>query len=100
MSYAPEVIADRSGKFCGNALRFATEQEAQQYVGDLMSRWTAVTDTRVVKSEDPVNYRIVNNVLEHWDDATRCNRCHNPLPSTSNGTCWCGGLIEETGWVR
>jgi hypothetical protein len=24
MSYAPEVIADNGGKFCGNALRFAT----------------------------------------------------------------------------
>ena len=35
MSYAAEVIADNSGKFCGNSLRFATEHEAQEYVRDL-----------------------------------------------------------------
>lgn len=55
MSYAPQVIADRSGKFCGNMLRFATEAEAQANVKDLKRRWMLVTETRVVESEDPVN---------------------------------------------
>ena len=54
MSFKPEVIADRSGQWSGNALRFATEEEAQQYVRDLEFRWTAVTDTRVIDSADPV----------------------------------------------
>lgn len=64
MSFAPEVIADRDGKFVGNAVRFATREEAEGNVRDLMSRWMLVTDTRVVESEDPVNYRWVDGKLE------------------------------------
>ena len=64
MSYAPEVIADNSGKFCGNALRFATREEAEANVSDLASRWFAVRETRVVESPDPVNYSYVNGKLE------------------------------------
>jgi hypothetical protein len=57
MSFKPEVIADSSGKWVGNALRFATRLEAQSCVEDLRRRWTLVTDIRVVESDDPVNYR-------------------------------------------
>jgi hypothetical protein len=57
MSFKPEVIADSSGKWCGNALRFATREEAEANVQNLMMRWFAVRDTRVVESDDPVNYR-------------------------------------------
>lgn len=53
MSYKPEVIADSTGKWCGNALRFATEQEAEDYVRNLSTRWMSVRQTRVVKSDDP-----------------------------------------------
>lgn len=60
MSWKPEVIADNSGKFCGNALRFATEAEARDSVNDLACRWMLVRETRVVESNDPVNYRRVN----------------------------------------
>ena len=56
MSWKPEVIADSSGKWCGNALRFATREEAEAIVRDLMMRWFAVRDARVVKSDDAVNY--------------------------------------------
>ena len=56
MSWKPEVIADSSGEWCGNALRFATKQEAEDNVFDLAMRWTLVRDTRVVEVEDPVNY--------------------------------------------
>jgi hypothetical protein len=63
MSWKSEVQADSSGTWCGNALRFATEQEARTYVADLMRRWTLVTDTRVVECADPVNYAIVDNQL-------------------------------------
>ena len=58
-SYEPQVIADSTGKFFGNACRFATKEEAELYVNDLMWRWTLVRETRVVESEDPVNYRWV-----------------------------------------
>jgi len=59
MSWAPEVIADSSGKWTGNQLRFATEREARMWVDNLSMRWISVQETRVVQSEDPVNYRIV-----------------------------------------
>jgi hypothetical protein len=53
-SFAAEVIADSSGKFVGNGLRFATREEAEGYVHDLMMRWTSVRETRVVESDDLV----------------------------------------------
>ncbi|HVB18110.1 MAG TPA: hypothetical protein VNF04_16360 [Stellaceae bacterium] len=64
MSFKPEVQADETGKWYGNALRFATRSEAEAQVADLMMRWTAVRDTRVVECGDPVNYRYVNGRLE------------------------------------
>lgn len=63
LSYKPEVIADNSGKFAGNALRFATREEAEANVRDLAMRWTSVRETRVVESDDPVNYRWENGRL-------------------------------------
>ena len=63
MSFAPEVIADSSGKWCGNALRFETREEAEENVQDLMMRWMLVRETRVVESSDPVNYRYIDRQL-------------------------------------
>ena len=65
MSFKPEVIADTSNKWCGNALRFATREEAEVNVQDLMMRWFAVRETRIVISDDPVNYRYVDGRLEN-----------------------------------
>jgi hypothetical protein len=64
VSYKPEVVADSSGEWTGNALRFATEAEAEVYAADLASRWMLVTATRVVESDDPVSARINDNKLE------------------------------------
>lgn len=47
-----EVIADNSGKWCGNALLFATQAEAEKYARDLAYRWTAVRQWRVVEVPD------------------------------------------------
>jgi hypothetical protein len=55
-SFKPEVQADSTGTWAGNGLRFATEQEAQDYVKDLMWRWASVRDTRVVPSDDAVSH--------------------------------------------
>jgi hypothetical protein len=68
MSWKPEVIADSSGEWCGNQLRFATKKEAEDNVFDLSMRWTSVRDTRVVKSKDPVNYSYLNRQLRHVGD--------------------------------
>ena len=54
-SWAPEVIADSSGVWAGNGLRFATKEAAEAWVLDLSMRWTLVRETRVVESSDPVN---------------------------------------------
>ncbi len=55
MSYAPEVIADTTGEWAGNSLRFATENEAMEYAKDLAFRWFAVKHIRAIESDDPVN---------------------------------------------
>lgn len=64
MSWSPEVIADSTGKFIGNGLRFETKAEAEANVRDLMMRWFAVREIRVVESTDPVNYKWTAKGLE------------------------------------
>jgi hypothetical protein len=63
MSWKPEVTTDNGINWGSNALRFATREEAEQNVHDLMMRWWSVTDTRVVESDDPVNYAYVDHKL-------------------------------------
>lgn len=55
VSYIAEVIADGTGNFVGNQLRFATRTQAEEYARDLMFRWTSVREWRVVETSDPVN---------------------------------------------
>lgn len=64
MSWKPEVIADGTGQWVGNALRFATKEEAEANVYDLYQRWTLVRETRVVESDDPVNYAWIDGKLK------------------------------------
>lgn len=52
MSFAPEVQTGIDPKWYGNNLRFATREEAEANVHDLMMRWLAVRETRVVESPD------------------------------------------------
>ena len=67
MAWRAEVIADASGKWCGNGLVFETEREAKQYVADLSMRWIMVRDTRVCETDAPVNYKIEDNKLIRLD---------------------------------
>lgn len=57
MSWKVEVIMDDSGEWEGDALRFATEQEALAYARDLEFRCAAVRDKRIVSSNDPPSHR-------------------------------------------
>lgn len=57
MSFKPEVRTTNIESWAGNALRFATREEAEKYAWDLANRWTAVYETRVIEVSDPVNYR-------------------------------------------
>ncbi len=59
MSWKAEVIADSSGQWCSNGLRFTTEDDALRYAKDLAFRWWSVRDFRVVESDDPVTERVV-----------------------------------------
>jgi hypothetical protein len=45
-----EVIADSSGEWVSNQLRFATKELAEAYGSDLSCRWTAVREYRVVEA--------------------------------------------------
>jgi hypothetical protein len=56
LSWAPEVIADSSGEWCRNSLRFATEREAMASARELMGRWFAVRECRAAPSSDPVTH--------------------------------------------
>jgi hypothetical protein len=55
MSYKTEVLVGR--EWSTNAIRFATQKEAEEYGGELLSRWFVPTDSRAAESTDPVNYR-------------------------------------------
>ena len=68
MSYKPEVITNSSGKWSDNALRFATQKEAEDNTRDLFGRWTLVTEWRATESNDPVNYAWVNGALKAIHD--------------------------------
>lgn len=63
MSFKAEVIADSSGKWCGNGLVFATRDEAKMYGNDLASRWLLVREIRVVETDAPVTHKIVEGVM-------------------------------------
>jgi hypothetical protein len=68
MPWKPEVLVD--GKWCRNALVFATKAEAWENARDLFSRWTVPTDYRVVEVDDPVNYAWVDgNLVEVKPDS-------------------------------
>ena len=61
MSFKPEVFVDN--QWAGNAVAFATEEEASISARDLYNRWLMCKDWRVVESEDPVNYQIVDGKM-------------------------------------
>ena len=63
-SWKPVVQTDSSGKWYGNALRFATEQEANENAYDLMMRWLAVNEFGAEPSDDPPNYSYINKELK------------------------------------
>lgn len=64
MSFKPSVSTDGGTTFNENNLAFATREEAEASAKDLMSRWMLVTDWRVIESDQPVNYTLVDGVLE------------------------------------
>lgn len=49
-----EVIADESGQWSSNQMRFPTEEAAFAYGEALADRWMAVRQWRVVPAQEPV----------------------------------------------
>lgn len=47
VQFRVEVIADASGQWCGNGLKFDSREAAEAYARDLSGRWTAVREWRV-----------------------------------------------------
>jgi hypothetical protein len=64
-SWKTEVVADKSGEFRGNGLRFATPAEAGAHVVDLALRKTAVYNSRIVECSEPANARRTENGVVH-----------------------------------
>jgi hypothetical protein len=63
MSWKPMVKTGSDPKWYGNALCFSTKGEAMQSASDLASRWMLVTAYDAHPSNDPVNYKFVDNVM-------------------------------------
>jgi hypothetical protein len=54
LSWKVEVIADSSGQWVANGMRFPSKEDAEVYGRDLAGRWTLVREWRVVMSGDKV----------------------------------------------
>ena len=54
-SWAPQVVADSSGHWAGNGLRFAEREAAVSWVKGLSQRWLLVENIRVVACDDEPN---------------------------------------------
>ena len=74
MSWKPEVCV--YGQWAGNALRFATKEEAEASGKELLSRWFVPTDSRATESEDPVNYRFD---FDTFQNVRKEDQCKSPL---------------------
>jgi hypothetical protein len=63
-SWKPEVrVAGEGTTWHGNALRFATKEEAEANARNLYNRWTLTTDWRASESDDEPNYRWIEGKL-------------------------------------
>jgi len=68
MSWKAEVFTE--GKWYSNAIRVATQEEAEAYGRDLLNRWLVPTDMRTVESDDPVTHQLVKVDETTWTMAT------------------------------
>lgn len=54
-SFQVEVIADSTGEWYSNAMRYTNRSDAEDAAVSLAMRWAAVRDYRVVESDDEPN---------------------------------------------
>lgn len=60
MSWKVEVIADSSGKWVSNMLRYKSKEGAEFGAADLMMRWSLVREWRVIECDDPATDDLIN----------------------------------------
>lgn len=65
MSYRPMMLVGKD--WCGNALRFASKEEAAASAEDLFNRWLLPRDWRVDESPDPVSHSW--DLSKRWPEA-------------------------------
>jgi len=78
--YRVEVQVAGEKSWSGNALTFRTESGARAYASDLMGRWTAVDDYRVVAVED-LPAAVGENSTIDWAEETGAARPHKDAPA-------------------
>jgi hypothetical protein len=94
MSFKAEVQTDSTGKWYGNGCRYPSEQAAQQAGASLAARWTLVHDMRVVESDDPANYDIVDGRVVSLDPPPP------PAPSAAEVLALLAQDVARLGGVR
>ncbi len=52
--YKVQVIADSTGKWIDNGLKFKTIEDAEEYAENLAARWSAVLQWRVIDPSRPI----------------------------------------------
>lgn len=62
MSWKP-AIKTSGEDFHLNGQAFETKEEAEAMAKDIFSRWMLATDYKAIESDEPVNYKLENNVL-------------------------------------
>ena len=63
MSFKAGIKTSSDRTYVFNSLRFETSEEAESWAKDLMRRWLLVTEYKVFKSEDKVNYKMIDGKL-------------------------------------
>jgi len=67
LSFKPVVkVAGNGDAWCGNALRFATSEEAATSAADLANRWMLVLEHGVQESTDPVTHKLTKQADGFW----------------------------------
>lgn len=79
-SFKVEIKAKGETGFVANGIRLPSEEQGNAYAKDLWSRWSQVSEYRVVASDDEVNHvaddhgrltRVSSfGILEMWDEYT------------------------------
>ncbi len=62
-SWKVQIATAEDPDWVDNGIRLATKEQAVMYACDLASRWTALVESRITESEDPVNYTYENGRL-------------------------------------